>query len=117
MSKTYLILTTALIAGCTNLPVAGPAHRDITAGATASLTVDRDQIAYDYVLVDINKDVLSAVSTGVSLGSFYRSYGAVAGPAPSITVGTGDVLQLTIFESSAGGSSYRPKPVCVRAIS
>ena len=109
MPKKYLVLTAALLAGCTNLPVDGPAHRDISTGATASLTAERDQIVYDYALVDITKNVLSVVSSSVSLGSFSRSFGTAPRSAPSITVGTGDVLQLTVFESSAGGLFIPPE--------
>ena len=56
----------------------------------------------DYALVDINKAVLEhAVDIGP--GSFFRTFGAGSGPAPSIRVGVGDVVQVTVFESTVGG--------------
>jgi polysaccharide biosynthesis/export protein len=103
------MLAAAMLAGCTNLPIGGPEHRSITTGATASLVADRHQIIYDYVLVDLSENVLNALPKGISLGSFYSSFGAGYRPAPTITVGVGDVLAVTIFESSAGGLFIPPE--------
>jgi polysaccharide export outer membrane protein len=36
-------------------------------------------------------------------GSFFRTFGSARGEAPEINVGVGDVLVVSIFESSAGG--------------
>jgi polysaccharide biosynthesis/export protein len=103
------ILAAALFAGCTNLPIGGPEHRSITTGATASLVADRNQIIYDYVLVDLSEKVLNALPKDISLGSFYGSFGAGYKPAPAVTVGVGDVLAVTVFESSAGGLFIPPE--------
>jgi polysaccharide biosynthesis/export protein len=109
LSKIYLTLAAALLAGCTNLPAGGPAHRDISRGATASIIAERDQIIYDYVLVDLTEEVLSTVPRDVSLGSFFDSFGADPGPSPTITVGANDILTITIFESAAGGLFIPPE--------
>jgi polysaccharide biosynthesis/export protein len=109
LSKIIAILAAALLAGCTNLPIGGPEHRAITTGATASLVADRHQIIYDYVLVDLSEAVLNVLPKGVSLGSFYTSFGARGRSAPTITVGVGDVLSVTIFESSPGGLFIPPE--------
>jgi polysaccharide biosynthesis/export protein len=93
----------AAVAGCTNLPIDGPAHQDITRGATASLLVGRNQVLYDYVLVDISDTVIKTLPKSASLGSFYSSFGTGATPAPQITVGVGDVVSVTIFETESGG--------------
>jgi polysaccharide export outer membrane protein len=84
------------------LPVDGPHHRDITTNATASLVSERHAVAFEYALVDINKAVLqNAVDVGP--GSFFKTFGTISGPAPIIRVGVGDVVQVSVFESSAGG--------------
>jgi polysaccharide export outer membrane protein len=98
-----------LLAGCTNLPIDGPAHRDISWGATASLTTDRDQIVYDYVLVDVSDRVLESIPVDLGPGSFFRSFGTRSNIAPAIVVGVGDVLQITVFESSSGGLFIPPE--------
>lgn len=91
-----------LVAACTQLPVDGPHHRDITTNATTSLVSDRRAVAFDYALVDINKTVLqNAVDVGP--GSFFKTFGAASGPAPIIRVGVGDVVQISVFKSSSGG--------------
>jgi polysaccharide export outer membrane protein len=101
-------LSAALIAGCTNLPVDGPSHHDITGAATASVNNERRQVAYDYVLVDVSDKVIDCL-LDIGPGSFFRSFGTGRGPAPTITVGVGDVVQVTIFESSAGGLFIPPE--------
>ncbi len=91
-----------LVAACTQLPVDGPHHRDITTNASASLISDRHEVVLDYALVDISKSVLE-YAVDVGPGSFFRTFGAASGPAPIIRVGVGDVVQVSVFESSAGG--------------
>jgi len=89
------------LASCTQLPVTGPDHRAISIGATTSVTSD-ERVVLDYVLLDINRNVLEfAVNIGPD--SFFRTFGGDKGPAPVIRVGVGDVVQISIFESSAGG--------------
>jgi polysaccharide export outer membrane protein len=91
-----------LLAGCTALPSSGPHHLEITRGAVASVTNDRHTIAFDYVLIDISRNVLERV-VEVGPGSFFSTFGTGGGPAPVIRVGVGDVVQVSVFESSAGG--------------
>ena len=56
----------------------------------------------DYALVDIDSNVLQNVSD-ISFDSFFRSFGKGGGPPPVIRVGVGDVVQVSVFESAAGG--------------
>ena len=96
------LLLGAAAAGCTQLPVEGPNHRSVELGATASLTSSRHDIMLDYALVDISPNVLEyAVSIGPD--SLFKTFGTRPGPPPVIRVGVGDVVQVTVFESSAGG--------------
>ena len=97
-----------LLAGCTYLPADGPAHGDVSGGATASVTNERRKVVYDYVLVDISDKVIECV-VDVGPGSFFRSFGTGRGPAPTIAVGVGDVLGITIFESASGGLFIPPE--------
>jgi len=100
--KLVCTLLSLLLAGCVALPTSGPYHLDITGGATSSITNDRHTIVFDYVLLDISRDVLERVAD-VGPGSFFATFGTGGGPAPVIRVGVGDVIQVSIFESSAGG--------------
>ena len=108
LSKSFAILAAGLIAGCTNLPADGPSHHDITGAATASVTNERRHVVYDYVLVDVSDKVLENL-VDIEPGTFFNSFGTGKGSAPTITVGVGDVLQITIFESSAGGLFIPPE--------
>ncbi len=96
------------MAGCTNLPLGGPLHGDINGAATSAVTTERRQVAYDYVLVEMSDKIIDSLIE-LGPGSFFSSFGTGHGPAPTITVGVGDVVQVTIFESSAGGLFIPPE--------
>jgi polysaccharide export outer membrane protein len=102
LSKFFTILAAGLIAGCTNLPADGPSHHDISGAATASVTNERRHVVYDYVLVDVSNNAIDNL-VDIEPGVFFQSFGTGKGSAPTISVGVGDVLSVTIFESSAGG--------------
>lgn len=70
--------------------------------ATATLTSPGRVVGIDYALVDITKNVTAyfPVASTSSLGGF--GTGGVGG-APSIPLGIGDVVEVAIFESGAGG--------------
>jgi polysaccharide biosynthesis/export protein len=91
-----------VVAACTSLPMSGPSHYDIEGGAAASLLSERNTVVFDYALVDIDKGILEKV-IDVGPGSFFRSFGRGRGPAPVIRVGVGDVVQVSVFESTSGG--------------
>jgi polysaccharide biosynthesis/export protein len=100
-----LVLCTLIathLSGCNVLPAGGPRHRDISSGAAAGLLSQKDTVAFNYVLLDINRVVLDHVAD-IGPGSLFRSFGKGYGPAPVIRVGVGDVVQIAIFESSSGG--------------
>jgi polysaccharide biosynthesis/export protein len=96
------ILVGAALAACTQLPVDGPQYRDITTGATSTLRAERGAVAFDYVLVDVTRSVVELVDS-IGPDSFFRTFGAGHEPAPAIRVGVGDIVQVSIFESAAGG--------------
>lgn len=95
-------LAAALLTGCSQLPLDGPAYRDITTGATATLAVERDAIAYDYALVDLNRSIIGTLGE-VGPASLHKTFASIKGPAPALRLGVGDVIRVSIFESGAGG--------------
>ena len=101
-SKILTPLIAISLAGCAQLPLDGPSHRDIDRGALVQFVVDRNTVAYDYALVDVTPGLIDSLAgTG---GQTLRSLGStVRRSAPVTQIGVGDVLQITIFESAAGG--------------
>ncbi len=91
-----------LLGGCSQLPLGGPTVRDIDHGAASGLQSARDTIVSDYVLVDINQPVLESLEY-LKHESIHGTFGA--GPSQSATsrIGPGDIIQVAIFESAAGG--------------
>jgi polysaccharide biosynthesis/export protein len=83
-------------------------HRDIDGAATSSVTNERRKVAYDYVLVEVSDKVIDCL-LDIGPGTFFTSFGVGHGAAPTITVGVGDTLSVTIFESSAGGLFIPPE--------
>jgi polysaccharide export outer membrane protein len=96
------LLLALQLAGCNALPSSGPHHYDIADGAAASLLSERNTVAFNYVLLDINRLVLDNV-VEIGPGSFFRTFGKARGPAPVIRIGVGDIVQISIFEAAAGG--------------
>lgn len=103
VGKTALWLGLLSLTGCSQLPINGPAYRDITSGAVSHLAVDRHAITYDYTLVDISApvlDVLGEIDTESLHGTFAAR--GESGP-PSVRLGVGDLVQVSVFESTTGG--------------
>lgn len=97
-----------LASACSHLPVNGPNHRAIEGDAKESVIQDRGDIAADYVLVDINRNVLQETEA-VGPESFFRTFGTGKGPSPEIRIGVGDILTVSIFEASVGGLFAPPE--------
>jgi polysaccharide export outer membrane protein len=104
--KLYMLISMAFsalwLAGCSKLPVGGPSHRAIDEAATEAHVNFGERAVVDYVVVDIDRGVLEHV---VSIGpaSFFKTFGTGQGSSPELRLGVGDVLSITIFESSSGG--------------
>ena len=87
--------------GCSMLPAAGPGDGAIEGGASASVK-SADAVALKYALVDIGSGILDFL-TDPGPGSLYGSFGGGRGPSPELQIGVGDIIQVSIFESAAGG--------------
>lgn len=89
------------LSGCAMLPGSGPYDDTIRINAAASARNERASVGFDYVLVDLTRSVLPLL-TRDNAGQF-RTFGAAAQAAPSIRLGPGDVIRVTVFESQTGG--------------
>lgn len=93
-----------VLTGCDTLPRSGPDDGAIADQATATLVggpSDENVATVKYALLDLTPSMLNYIKDP-GIGSF-TSFGGGRGGAPEILVGVGDVLRVTIFESSAGG--------------
>ncbi|WP_289034208.1 polysaccharide biosynthesis/export family protein [uncultured Roseibium sp.] len=103
--KSLLLGSVFGLAACDTLPRSGPDHGLISSQATDSVVEESGSAqasAIKYAFLDLTPNILSYIKDP-SPGSFYQSFGGGRGGAPEILVGVGDVVQVTIFESSAGG--------------
>ncbi len=108
MRNVICTLIFLILAGCTALPTSGPDSRRIIDGAAAALVSEPGAVVFDYALLDINRAVLDSV-VAVGPGSFYKSFGTRRGAPALIRAGVGDVVQVSIFESAAGGLFIPPE--------
>lgn len=112
-SKKLLVVLAVALSGCSQLPLNGPAYRDITSGASVHVANDRRAIAQEYVLVDVDSPVLENLAA-IQTATFDRSFIARYQHPPKVNVGVGDVLQVSVFESGTGGlfqpSDNIPRP-------
>ena len=91
-----------LLGGCTQLPVDGPNHHLIDRDASEAIVQDNRAVAVDYVLLDISGPVLASL-VDFRPDSLFKTFGTGQGTAPELRLGIGDVVVVTIFESSNKG--------------
>ncbi len=103
-AATFFIMSTTALTSCTSLPSSGPAVKDVEAQATARVTSAKkpQAVGIDYALVDLNKTVLNFVQSATTT-SLVGGFGGGRGGAPSLPLGVGDIVQVSIFESQSGG--------------
>ena len=99
-----LLAAATALHGCTSLPSSGPDARSIESEATVKVATASKPMAVgvDYALVDLNKAVLNYVADSVA-DSLAGGFGGGRGSAPALPLGVGDVVQVAVFESQAGG--------------
>ncbi|MFA8443991.1 polysaccharide biosynthesis/export family protein [Yoonia sp.] len=100
-----------LIAGCAAMPGNGPDSSSVIKNAeVTSRTVD-PTLGYDYALIDLSRDNIPFIaSDGDGSNS---TFGIASDVIPEIRLGVGDIIQLTVFESEAGGL-FIPREAGVR---
>lgn len=104
MKLTYpisLLFLTFSLGACAFLPRNGPDETTILAKSTSHLETEAATLGYDYVVVDVTREVIPFVS--MDDASSFSTFGASSSQVPSIRLGAGDVIQITVFEEKAGG--------------
>jgi polysaccharide export outer membrane protein len=105
--SSVLLLSTAVLSGCTVTSSSGPDFRSIESQASVKLVSDKKGgnkgvAGIDYALIEINSRVLGYIG-GATGGSMATGFGGGRGGPPSLPLGVGDVVQVSVFESQAGG--------------
>ena len=94
---------TFALTGCAALPRSGPDDQMIVMGATTTLTAkDLNALRTQYALLEINEAMLPYFKETL-LTSFAPGFKGGRTTAPSIPIGIGDTVKITIFESASGG--------------
>lgn len=102
-SLASIALAAVALQGCTGIPDDGPSAASIHSQATLRLEVGAEDVPLmSYALVDLTTDVMSFFPEK-SPQSLRGSFGATRKGPPVVPLGVGDVLEISIFESSAGG--------------
>ncbi|HEV7719098.1 MAG TPA: polysaccharide biosynthesis/export family protein [Arsenicitalea sp.] len=91
-----------LLTGCTTLSGSGPSDQRIVSSAAANLTTPRTGTGLQYALVDLSPQVVSQIPD-YNVGSLNASLGMRVGAPGTVTIGVGDAVDVTVFESSDGG--------------
>jgi polysaccharide biosynthesis/export protein len=89
-----------ILSGCAQLPNSGANFRDIE--KTAVTAAGDPKASIQYALVEVSLPIIEFLRDP-GAGSFYSSFGPGQRTSSEIQIGTGDVVQVTIFESTAGG--------------
>jgi polysaccharide export outer membrane protein len=91
-----------ILSGCgAHLPKGGPDAAKIRAEAVVYRPAAAGP-AKDYALIDITDSILGYFEVAQTPG-LDATFGSGGGGAPELRLGVGDVVQITLFESSAGG--------------
>src|SRR5439155_14103655 len=90
----FACLTSAVLAGCSTLPTAGP-----TTGQVLDQAVRDDQTRFDVVDVDDNVVATLLARRGESFRTRFQKYSKPAAPE----IGIGDTVTVTIWEAAGGG--------------
>jgi polysaccharide export outer membrane protein len=82
-------------------PRAGPDDRAIEANAFVKVSAHGRDIGIDYALVDLNSSVLSYF--GKEETPSFGGFGGGKGGPPTLPLGVGDIVTVSIFEAQSGG--------------
>lgn len=105
-SKISALFVTIALSSCAALPSSGPSTGRVESDAAikvlSSTSTRNYQAGADYALVDLSTAVLSQVGTAKA-PDLLGSLGSARNGAPSVPLGVGDVVSVSIFESQQGG--------------
>lgn len=102
------LLVSALLSACSTMPISGPENGDIKRNAKNRITPSsaekpkgkQEFSDSDYVIVDVNADLIKKFNEA----SYVLNYAwPEMGHLENVKLMTGDVLSISIYESSAGG--------------
>ena len=102
LKPAVLILTALSLAACSGLPRSGPTDQRMLSAATTRLTQQDRGALLQYALVDIDQVVLDAIPD-YTVGSLNKSFGMGRTSAADVRIGVGDLVEITVFESTDGG--------------
>jgi len=91
-----------LLSACSTLSGVGPSDQQIVSAASASLTAPANATGLQYALVDLSPAVVNQVPD-YNVGSLDATLNMRTGAAGTVTIGVGDTVDVTVFESSDGG--------------
>jgi polysaccharide biosynthesis/export protein len=97
-----LMMVLIALPGCSTLPGSGPLSQDISQNAAAIIPAGGENSGLDYAVVNLSRGVLEAYS-GSTVATLAGAFGSGADRPQGGRLGVGDELQVTIFESQAGG--------------
>ncbi|HTJ58658.1 MAG TPA: polysaccharide biosynthesis/export family protein [Devosiaceae bacterium] len=97
------LVLASMLAACTTFSSSGPGDDRIVSSASASLTMpDARGTTLQYALVDLSPAVIKQIPD-YDVGSLYSSLDMRVGSPQTVTIGVGDSVNVTVFESSDGG--------------
>src|SRR4051812_11957167 len=82
--------------GCWFLPSQGPNSLEVVSPSPA------DPNRIPYIVVDLTPGV-AALMQPSAVDTLYGSFGLQKAPPPTIQLGVGDIVNVTIFEAASGG--------------
>lgn len=97
-----MAVVASVLAGCTATPRAGPDSRAVHASAYVKVSGRDHKVGIDYALVDVNAAVLAHLQ-GKETSSLSGGFGGGRGGPPTLPLGIGDIVQVSIFEAQSGG--------------
>jgi len=92
----------SLLSSCSPLSKEGPSASDIKQNASYKVGSETSPSVYEYVLVDLDSKAIKVFGKS-QYGSLYGTFGSRRSTPSNIILGVGDTVQVTIFESQAGG--------------